>query len=98
MRSDRELSVVPVSVDTFYAKVAAAAVEAGASIVNDVSGGTMDPDMHKEVGKAGAPCSMLACTVLPACCAAACAAYQLHCLALHCLALLVTITTMPPWD
>lgn len=34
-----------VSVDTMRAEVAAAALEAGASIVNDVSGGLADPDM-----------------------------------------------------
>lgn len=34
-----------ISVDTFYSSVAMAAVKAGASIVNDVSGGTMDKAM-----------------------------------------------------
>lgn len=34
-----------ISVDTFYSTVAVAAVKAGASIVNDISGGTMDDDM-----------------------------------------------------
>ena len=38
-----------VSVDTFFADVACQAVEAGAHIVNDVSGGTLDSDMFKEV-------------------------------------------------
>ena len=36
---------VPVSVDTYRASVAAAALDAGASVVNDVSGGLGDPDM-----------------------------------------------------
>ncbi len=36
---------VPTSVDTMRAEVAAAAVEAGAVLVNDVSGGLADPDM-----------------------------------------------------
>ena len=40
---------VPVSIDTYSAEVAAAAVAAGAVIVNDVSAGTMDPDMLKTV-------------------------------------------------
>ena len=35
--------------DTFYSEVAAAAVGVGAHLVNDVSGGTLDPDMHAEV-------------------------------------------------
>ncbi len=34
-----------ISVDTYYAEVAAAAVEAGAGIVNDISAGNMDPRM-----------------------------------------------------
>ena len=34
-----------VSIDTMRASVAGAAIEAGASIVNDVSGGQADPDM-----------------------------------------------------
>ena len=44
---------VPVSIDTFYAEVAAKAVAAGANIVNDVSGGTLDPNMHETVADAG---------------------------------------------
>jgi dihydropteroate synthase len=46
---------VPVSVDTYRARVAAAALEAGASIVNDVSGGLGDPDMAAVVRAAGCP-------------------------------------------
>lgn len=34
-----------ISVDTYYSKVAEAAVVAGASIINDVSGGTIDENM-----------------------------------------------------
>ncbi len=44
-----------VSVDTMRASVAAQAVEAGASIVNDVSGGLADPDMARVVAAAGVP-------------------------------------------
>jgi dihydropteroate synthase len=44
---------VPVSVDTRKATVAAAALEAGATIVNDVAAGT-DPDMFRVVIDAGA--------------------------------------------
>ena len=33
------------SIDTYYSEVAAAAVKAGASIINDISGGTMDDAM-----------------------------------------------------
>jgi len=43
------------SIDTYYAEVAKAAVAAGASIVNDVSGGTMDEAMIETVGNLGVP-------------------------------------------
>jgi dihydropteroate synthase len=46
---------IPVSVDTYRASVAAAAIEAGASVVNDVSGGLGDPDMARVVRDAGCP-------------------------------------------
>lgn len=43
---------VTVSIDTMRASVAAAAIEAGARIVNDVSGGLADPDMGRVVAQA----------------------------------------------
>ncbi|WP_084958792.1 dihydropteroate synthase [Thermoactinospora rubra] len=46
---------VVVSVDTMRAEVAQAAVEAGASLVNDVSGGLADPDMPRVVAASGVP-------------------------------------------
>src|SRR5439155_10088624 len=46
---------VPVSIDTTRAAVATAALAAGASVVNDVSGGLADPDMAKVVADAGCP-------------------------------------------
>ncbi|BBX19993.1 dihydropteroate synthase [Mycolicibacterium duvalii] len=46
---------ITVSIDTMHAKVAAAAVAHGASIVNDVSGGRADPDMVRVVAEAGVP-------------------------------------------
>lgn len=49
MRQTQELQSTPISIDTFDAEVAAQAVAAGAHIVNDVSGGTMDPNMHAQV-------------------------------------------------
>jgi len=53
----RELAAarVPVSIDTTRAEVATAALAAGASVVNDVSGGLADPDMAKVVAEAGCP-------------------------------------------
>jgi dihydropteroate synthase len=44
-----------VSVDTMRAQVAEWAVEAGVSLVNDVSGGLADPYMPRLVAKAGVP-------------------------------------------
>lgn len=43
------------SVDTFYSKVADQAVQAGAAIVNDVSAGSLDPDMIPVVARLGVP-------------------------------------------
>ena len=44
----------PISIDTYKASVAAAAIEAGASIVNDVWGFQRDPDMARVVAATGA--------------------------------------------
>lgn len=49
-----QTSNVPISIDTYKAKVAAAAVAAGAHIVNDVWGLSRDPDMAKAVADSGA--------------------------------------------
>lgn len=40
---------VEVSVDTMNASTALAAAEAGASVINDVSGGLVDPDMYRVI-------------------------------------------------
>ena len=48
-------ALAPVSVDTMRAEVAAAALDAGASIVNDVSGGLADPEMAPLVAGRGVP-------------------------------------------
>ncbi len=48
----KELSkilTVPISIDTYKAKVAESAIEAGASIVNDISGLGFDPDMKRVI-------------------------------------------------
>lgn len=45
---------IPISVDTMRASTARCAVEAGAQIINDVSGGLADPEMLKVVAEAGA--------------------------------------------
>ncbi|KAK9909901.1 hypothetical protein WJX75_009211 [Coccomyxa subellipsoidea] len=55
LAEDKALQGVPLSIDTFYANVAREAVAAGAHIVNDISGGSLDPDMHQEVARLGVP-------------------------------------------
>ncbi|KAL4420775.1 hypothetical protein ABPG75_010431 [Micractinium tetrahymenae] len=55
LMQEERLARMPLSVDTFYADVAAAAVEAGATMVNDVSGGTLDPGMHAQVAELNVP-------------------------------------------
>lgn len=59
LASDPAFSGVLITVDTFYAEVAAAAVSVGAHLINDVSGGTLDPDMHDVVAKLGVPYAMM---------------------------------------
>ncbi|MEG4200995.1 dihydropteroate synthase, partial [Microcoleus sp. Pol12A5] len=46
---------VPISVDTTRAQVAKAAVEAGADIINDISGATFDSEMLSTVAKLKVP-------------------------------------------
>ena len=45
---------VPISIDTYKAEVAKAALQAGAQLVNDVWGLSRDPDMKQTVAAAGA--------------------------------------------
>jgi dihydropteroate synthase len=53
----RELSAagVMVSIDTMRQETASAALEAGAAMVNDVSGGAADPELPRLVADAGVP-------------------------------------------
>lgn len=46
---------VPISIDTYKAEVARAAVAAGASLVNDVAGGLLDAGMAATVAALGVP-------------------------------------------
>jgi len=50
---------VPISIDTRKAAVAAAAIEAGADFVNDVSALTWDRDMGRVVAEAGVPLCLM---------------------------------------
>lgn len=49
----RACSDVPISIDTYKAKVARKACEAGADIINDISGLTFDTDMAPLAGRLG---------------------------------------------
>jgi dihydropteroate synthase len=50
---------VPVSIDTMHASTAAGAVEAGAILINDVSGGRADPAMYRTIADLGVPCVLM---------------------------------------
>ncbi len=50
---------VPISVDTYKSGVARKAVEAGAAMVNDISGGTFDPAMLATVAELGVPICLM---------------------------------------
>ncbi|WP_421876688.1 dihydropteroate synthase [Pacificispira sp.] len=54
-----ELPDIAISIDTYKAKVAAAALEAGADIVNDVWALQADPDMARVVIDAGCPAILM---------------------------------------
>jgi dihydropteroate synthase len=51
----REMSDIPISIDTTKAPIAEAAIDAGADLVNDISGATYDPDMLATVAQLEVP-------------------------------------------
>ena len=51
----REFPTVPVSIDTFRAKVARVCVSDGANMINDISGGLLDNEMFKTIAKLKVP-------------------------------------------
>lgn len=46
---------VPVSVDTYHAEVAARAIDAGAALINDIGGGTLDSEMFNTIARYRVP-------------------------------------------
>jgi dihydropteroate synthase len=46
---------IPVSIDTFRSEVASGAVQEGASMINDISGGDLDPEMAATVARLNVP-------------------------------------------
>lgn len=49
----------PISVDTFHAQVAEEAILAGASLINDISGGTRDPNMLSLISRLDVPICLM---------------------------------------
>jgi dihydropteroate synthase len=50
---------IPISIDTYHAEVAQKALDAGASLVNDISGATLDPGMPPLLADRQAPCILM---------------------------------------
>ncbi|MCJ1277778.1 trifunctional dihydropteroate synthetase [Puttea exsequens] len=59
LRSDDSFQKLAISVDTYRASVAAAAIEAGADIINDVSAGQLDPHMLRTIAGLGCTCILM---------------------------------------
>ncbi len=51
----KDFPSVIISIDTYLSKVAGECIAAGASVINDISGGAMDPQMIPAVGKLHVP-------------------------------------------
>jgi dihydropteroate synthase len=64
IRALKDISV-PISVDTMFSDIAKEALEAGASIINDVSGFTADEKMVEVVGKYSCPVILMASNKIP---------------------------------
>jgi dihydropteroate synthase len=60
-----KFSEAVLSIDTYRASVAKVAVEAGADMINDISGGTFDPDMIPTVGALQVPYCLMHTTAKP---------------------------------
>ncbi len=59
IRAVKETYGAVVSVDTYKAKVAEAAIEAGADLINDIWGLKRDPDMAGVIAKGGVACCLM---------------------------------------
>ncbi|MGD1901974.1 MAG: dihydropteroate synthase [Geitlerinemataceae cyanobacterium] len=55
----RAQSDIPISIDTYHSEVAEAAIEAGADLVNDVTGGTRDAVMLPTVARLEVPVCLM---------------------------------------
>lgn len=59
IKAIKERFDIPVSIDTFKAKTAEAAIKAGADIINDIWGFKHDADMAKVAAKYDVPCILM---------------------------------------
>lgn len=59
IRSDPSFNKLAISVDTYRASVAKAAVSAGADIINDISAGQLDPAMLHQVADLDCTCILM---------------------------------------
>jgi dihydropteroate synthase len=59
IKAVREKFDIPISIDTYKAKVAEKAVEAGADLINDVWGFKKDKDMARVAAKYNVPCCLM---------------------------------------
>jgi dihydropteroate synthase len=59
LRQHPDIQNIPISIDTTKATVARSAIEAGADIVNDVSGGNLDSKMFETVARLDVPYIMM---------------------------------------
>lgn len=55
VRAIARVTSLPISIDTYHASVARAAIEAGATMVNDICGLRFDPEMAAVVARTGVP-------------------------------------------
>ena len=55
IRELKDVLKIPICIDTYKARVAEKAIEAGASMINDVWGLQQDPDLGKVAGETGVP-------------------------------------------
>lgn len=55
IRSIRSITNLPISIDTYRAKTARAAIETGANMVNDISGLKFDAEMAKTISELNVP-------------------------------------------
>lgn len=59
IKAVREKFDIPISIDTYKAKVAEKAIEAGANLINDVWGFKKEKDMAKVAAKYNVPCCLM---------------------------------------